>query len=159
MTLLQMLKRLKFKILFYLKLLKYSKSKMTLFNFNISHCSTFSYAKGHGRSPLAASSDLDRRHSASKVSELKNPFSSCSNAKSLLKVAQINSLSDQSRSSVTPSPSGSSRKSSFAQGAPHPGKTTTSRTSTTSSPRSNPDKTSNIDQSGETVALIHHTSK
>jgi len=70
-----------------------------------------------GRSPLAASDPTDRRHSASKLTDLHQrvPTASRNSAsKTLLHLAQINSLSDQSRSSVTPSPSESSRKSSPA---------------------------------------------
>ena len=53
----------------------------------------------------------NRRHSTSKIPELKNPVFSGAEAKSLLQIAQINSLSDQSRFSETPSPPGSTGKS------------------------------------------------
>ena len=68
-----------------------------------------------GRSPLAASASADRRHSASKLADLNQKVPAARNSgRTLLHLAQINSLSDQSRSSVTPSPSESSRKSSPA---------------------------------------------
>ena len=54
---------------------------------------------------------VNRRHSTSKIPELKNPVLAGAEAKSLLQIAQINSLSDQSRFSETPSPPGSTGKS------------------------------------------------